>query len=152
MRDGDEEAVSRLIHHCFHRFIGKDYKPEGLRKFLEDTSPESMVRVGREWPLVMVCEHQTRRGDVSHVGVIALRLPDHISLFFVDEAWHRRGVGRLLLKEALRSTTAQHTDIRSITVNSSPYAVGFYEKMGFQRLGSEQYMDGMLVNPMIRHL
>ena len=34
----------------------------------------------------------------------------------------------------------------------TPYGIGFYEKMGFRPSGPEQYMKGMLVNPMVFQL
>jgi GNAT superfamily N-acetyltransferase len=148
MRSGDEEAVSQLIQKSFHRFIAQDYKPEGLRTFLEDTSSKGIARILRKWPLMIVAEAGGDSGKVVIVGVIALRLANHISLFFVEESWHGKGVGTLLLKEAVRKTQEAHPDVHTLTVNSSPYAVDFYEKMGFKRRGPEQFMDGMLVNPM----
>ena len=39
-------------------------------------------------------------------------------------------------------------DIRAVTVNSSPYAVGFYEKIGFQPVGPEKKADGIRVTSM----
>ena len=152
MRSGDEEAVSQLVQKSFHRFIAGDYKPEGLKTFLEDTSSKGISRILGKWPLAIVAEAKGGSGDAAIVGVLALRLANHISLFFVEESWHGKDVGTLLLKEAVRRTQKAHPDVHAITVNSSPYAVGFYEKMGFKRRGPEQYMDGMLVNPMKLHL
>lgn len=152
MRSGDEEAISQLIQRSFHRFIAQDYKPEGLKTFLEDTSSKGIARILHEWPLIIVAVAGGDSGEPVIVGVIALRLANHISLFFVDEGWHGQGVGTLLLKEAVQKTQKAHPDIHAITVNSSPFAVGFYEKMGFKRRGPEQFMDGMLVNPMKLHL
>ena len=166
MRAGDVARVSGMIQASFHRFIAHDYTPEGLKKFLEETSVDGISRILGEWPLLLVSEGgaDNERSVVSGMtglrrknhmfisGMIGMRRRNHISLFFVDTRWHGKGVGRLLLKEAIQQTLQNNPDVTTITVNSSPFAVGFYEKMGFQRRGPERYMDGMLVNPMVLHL
>ena len=152
MAEGDAEAVSRLVQNTFYRFIAQDYKPEGMKTFLEETSTEGISCKMREWPLLIVAAGREESEEDAVVGVIALRRETHISLFFVDERWQGRGVGRLLLREAIQRTRETFPEVQSITVNSSPHGVGFYEKMGFQRNGPEQFMEGMLVNPMVLHL
>jgi len=152
MRNGDEDAVSQLIRNSFLRFIARDYKPEGLEIFLQETSAEGIAFKIREWPLLMVAEGCKDSGEAGIVGVIVLRRANHISLFFVDEDWHGKGVGRLLFHKAIQRIRKINPEIQSITVNSSPYGIGFYEKMGFRPSGPEQYMKGMLVNPMVFQL
>lgn len=152
MRDGEEKAVSQLIQKSFHRFIAHDYKPEGLETFLEETSAEWLARRMREGQLLMVAEGGKDSGETVIVGVIVLRRGNHVSLFFVGKGWHGKGVGRLLLKEAIQRVRKSHPEVQSITVNSSPYGIGFYEKMGFCRSGPQQYLKGMLVNPMVLQL
>jgi GNAT superfamily N-acetyltransferase len=151
MKAGDVVRVSAMIQESFHRFIARDYTAEGLKKFLEETNVEGISRILGEWPLLLVSEGRMGNERSAVSGMIGLRLRNHISLFFVDALWHGKGVGRLLLREAIQKTLQNNPDVTSITVNSSPFAVGFYEKMGFQRSGPERYMDGMLVNPMVFH-
>ena len=43
---------------------------------------------------------------------------------------------------------AQNPKIRAVTVNASPYAVGFYEKSGFVPLDKEQKANGIRFTPM----
>ena len=77
-------------------------------------------------------------------GVIAAdEKLSHICLFFVDEPYQRRGIGRLLWEHVLYCS-----DEKSITVNSSPYAVEIYRKLGFQSLAEECVTDGMRYTPM----
>src|SRR5476649_1804512 len=55
------------------------------------------------------------------VGVIGTRKVNHICLLFVDREYHKQGIGKKLfemVKESIHEI--------KITVNSSPYAVGFY--------------------------
>ena len=40
----------------------------------------------------------------------------------------------------------------SVTVNASPYAVGFYHKMGFEDTDIQQLVSGILYTPMILYI
>ena len=77
------------------------------------------------------------------VGVLAMRKPQHISLFFVKEVWHRQGVGRLLF-DAMRRDYADQV----FTVNSSSYAVEVYRHLGFVPTNTEQLTNGIRYTPM----
>ena len=67
-----------------------------------------------------------------------MRAPQHIGGFFVDAAYHRRGIGRRLF-EAMRRDYAHQV----FTVNSSPYAVEVYRHLGFVPTDDEQSVDGL---------
>lgn len=77
-------------------------------------------------------------------GVIATNNnKKHICCFFVSAQFHRQVIGRKLweyIKENSPHTT--------ITVNSSPYAVPIYHKLGFVDTDLEQLSDGMRYTPM----
>lgn len=80
------------------------------------------------------------------VGVIASRCAgSHIALFFVDGAYQRQSIGRRLL-EALLELCSSDT----MTVNSSPYAVSIYHKLGFYDTDQEQVINGLRFTPMAR--
>lgn len=77
------------------------------------------------------------------VGVLCMRAPQHITDFFVDAAYHRRGIGRGLF-EAMRRDYSQ----QSFTVNASPYAVEVYRHLGFVPTDTERMTDGLRYTPM----
>ena len=78
------------------------------------------------------------------IGVAATRNNgNHISLFFVDGKRHRQGIGKRLFQEVLKNSTAE-----TITVNSSPYAVEIYRKLGFAAMDKEQLTNGIRYTPM----
>ena len=89
------------------------------------------------------------------VGVISIKSIDtgkHISLLFVDEECHRRGIARKLLEKALEICRCCIPTINQITVGSSPYAVSIYKRLGFQQLGQEQVENGIRFTPMVLKL
>ncbi|HIX64389.1 MAG TPA: GNAT family N-acetyltransferase, partial [Candidatus Mediterraneibacter colneyensis] len=67
----------------------------------------------------------------------------HICCFFVKAKYHRQGIGRKLWEYVLN-----HSERNVFTVNSSPYAVPVYHKLGFSDTDTEQLADGMRYTPM----
>lgn len=77
-------------------------------------------------------------------GIIATRNNgNHIALFFVNSKYHRQGIGRKLFEVVVQNSTGE-----KITVNSSPYAVKVYKKLGFVPDSEEQIVDGIRFTPM----
>ena len=78
------------------------------------------------------------------IGIIATRnLGTHIALFFVDGKYHRQGIGKQLFQAAQAANKSN-----AMTVNSSPYAVPVYHKLGFRDTGTEQVVNGLRFTPM----
>ena len=86
--------------------------------------------------------------DGEHmVGMIALRNESHISLLFVDKEYHYRGIGRSLVM-AMTDYVKQELGKIAVSVNASPYAVGFYHKIGFHDVGLQTHSSGIIYTPM----
>ena len=67
----------------------------------------------------------------------------HICCFFVKAQYHRQGIGKSLWEYLLNNSENEE-----FTVNSSPYAVPVYHKLGFVDTDSEQLTDGIRYTPM----
>lgn len=67
----------------------------------------------------------------------------HIALLFVDPAYHKRGIGKRLVQ-----TMCDGGHASPMTVNSSPYAVEIYKRMGFHPTDVEQTSEGIRYTPM----
>jgi GNAT superfamily N-acetyltransferase len=76
--------------------------------------------------LCLVCEH-----DTQLLGVIFLPRPTLVQLFFVAPGHLRNGIGRKLWSAVRVELEQHHPDIRTVELNSSPYAVAAYEALGF---------------------
>ena len=127
-------AACDLVWQVFCRFEAPEYSQEGIAEFQKTL--ENMEAL-RHMPFYGAFH----KGEL--VGVLAMREPQHISLFFVKEAWHRQGVGRLLFDTMCRDYASQ-----TYTVNSSPYAVEVYRHLGFTPTDTEQLTNGIRYTPM----
>ena len=141
-RDEWQDAMA-LAWRTFLRFEADVYTPEGVKNFenfITDSTLYRMFVVGTYQ--LFVALHQAKI-----VGMITLRDSSHISLLFVDEAYHRRGIGRALIKYLTEYLLAEVGADR-VTVNASPYGTPFYHKMGFRDLRPEESRDGIIYTPM----
>lgn len=135
-----------LCWRTFLVFEADDYSPTGVKNFFDfitSTQVEEMFLLG-EYKAMAVFK------DDKPIGFLGFRNGNHVSLLFVDKEYHHQGIATALmaeLKEYLKSENKT-----SATVNSSPYAVGFYHKMGFEDLSAEQERDGIIFTPMVLYL
>lgn len=120
-------------------FEAPDYSKEGVAHFLtyldEELEMELSVNQVQVW-----CGKDARQ----IVGLLAVRLPAHVALLFVDEAYHRQGIAKQLFQEMLSELMPEQ-----VTVNSSPYAVPIYERLGFQIEGNEKTVSGIRFQSMV---
>lgn len=137
-----EDAMA-LAWRTFLRFEADVYSPEGVKNFenfITDSTLYRMFIVGSYQMFVAL-------DGKKIVGMLTLREESHISLLFVDEKYHRRGIGRALLQYLSHYLL---TEVRAsrVTVNSSPYGVGFYHRLGFRDLRPQEKKDGIIYTPM----
>ncbi len=141
--NSDWDGAMKLAWDTFVSFDAPDYSQEGITNFynfVHDDMLRKMFVAGQYQLFVAVDEGK-------YVGMLSLREKKHISLLFVDENYHRNGVASALLKfVSIYALTEEGVD--RLTVNSSPYAVGFYHKKGFRDTQSETVADGIRFTPM----
>jgi len=82
------------------------------------------------------------------VGAVAIRDFCHVSLLFVDKAYQHRGIAKELFAKALAICIHEDPELDGITVNSSPYAVPIYKRLGFEVIGESTTNDGITFVPM----
>ena len=127
----------------FLKFEADVYTPEGVKNFenfITDSTLYRMFVMGAYQMFVALDGEKI-------VGMATLRNNVHISLLFVEEQYHRRGIGRGLIRYLCEYLMTEVQASR-VTVNSSPYGVGFYHKLGFTDLGPEEQKDGITYTPM----
>jgi 2,3-bisphosphoglycerate-dependent phosphoglycerate mutase len=125
----------RLVWDTFLEFEAPDYVPEGVNKFKEYLDDRDFIGT------------LTFYGAYIHgllAGVLATRdNGKHIAVFFVRGEYHRHGIGKKLFTHVKNLFPGE-----IITVNSSPYAVPIYGRLGFVPTDTEQVSDGIRYTPM----
>lgn len=140
-----EDFISslKLAENVFMEFEAKDYPPEGTESFkaflyCEETEKRFLCGNMIIWGAFV---------ENRQIATFAIRDESHLSLAFVDKDYHRKGIATALWNEAL-SYISQSGKINEITVNSSPYGLPFYKKIGFKEVAKEQLSDGIKYIPM----
>lgn len=142
-----QEAIA-LAWRTFLKFEAPDYPQQGItsfREFITDTTLYRMFVIGNYQMFVATTDNKI-------IGMLTLRSINHISLLFVDELYHNKGVARELIRKACEFLKQEVGNMNTITVNSSPYAVGFYHKVGFCNIGEETMKDGIIYTPMKKEI
>jgi len=134
-----KEALD-LVLKVFMEFEAPDYSEDGVREFKKfiEYDKVKISLLNKELSMSVF------KSKNKIVGVIA-GFRGHINLLFVDKAHHRKGIARQLfnaLSEDFKNC------VKKITVNSSPYAVEAYKKLGFKNTGGEQVKNGIRFYPM----
>ena len=124
-----------LIWETFLQFEAPDYSAEGMQSFRAFIESKEILQTLEFWGAY---------DDGELKGVIAANENrKHICCFFVKAEYHRQGIGKKLWEFLLDNSQNE-----IITVNSSPYAVPVYHKLGFADTDTEQLTDGIRYTPM----
>ena len=141
-REEWQDAMA-LAWKTFLKYEAEDYTAEGIRSFQECITDNMLYRMFLLGSYEMIVAKEGER----MVGMITVRNGGHVSLLFVDEKYHRKGVGKSLI-QYLCNYLLTEAGISRITVNASPYGVGFYHKLGFRDTGLETEQSGIRYTPM----
>lgn len=138
------EPAMDLAWQTFIKFEADDYSAEGIenfREFIRNPQLKQMFLEGsyQAWGAFY-------RGEI--IGVLSIRNRSHISLLFVREDMHHKGVATSLIQTVF-AYERDELGMHEVTVNAAPYAIGFYHKVGFKDLESEKTVEGIRYTPMI---
>ncbi|WP_086331006.1 GNAT family N-acetyltransferase [Candidatus Enterococcus mansonii] len=136
-----------LVWTVFNEFEAPDYSAEGIEQFKTFIALAHIKEQLEAGTLVMWGFFD---GETL-AGIMAMRLPNHVTLLFVAKQYHKQGIARKLLETAYIYCKA-HFTITTITLNSSPYAVEAYKHLGFKETDSQQQVDGILFTPMEKRI
>lgn len=140
------EPAMKMIWRTFLRFEASDYTQEGIENFLNFITDDKLFHsfLRGEYQMMVALD----QGQV--VGAASVRNRNHLSLLFVDEAYHMRGIGRNLMERFctyLKNEEGEHY----MSLKAAPYAVNFYRKIGFQIVRPEEEVGGIRVTSMEKY-
>ena len=141
MAHGEEPTVFALVMHSFDDLVRPDFSENGAAEF---------IRAARCFVFERPVGHRlsVAERDGRIVGMIDVRDLSHVCLFFVEPDLRGTGVGRALLGAAIESSWPDVERPRTLTVNSSPWAVKVYERLGFAATGPAGEQNGIRFVPM----
>jgi GNAT superfamily N-acetyltransferase len=143
LKRSDLKNALDLVWRVFLEFEAPDYSPQGIEEFKKFICYDSMMKQYENEEIIFwgcIVNHEI-------TGVIASRGTSHICLLFVNKEYHRQGIGRRLFHTVLEDCKRK-SNCNTITVNSSPYAVEVYHRLGFVDLDQEQTVNGLRFTPM----
>lgn len=72
----------------------------------------------------------------------------HINLVFTKKEYHIKGIVTAIFNYLLEDVLIENSCLEELTLNSSPYGLPFYLRIGFIPLGDEQEINGIRFTPM----
>ena len=134
IKDEEMPMALDLTWKTFLEFEAPDYTEEGIEEFRKSIYNKEWLSARDFWGAF---------DNEKLLGLIATKNYNHIALFFVDGKHHKQGIGRSLFNKI-----CELNETGFYTVNSSPYAKGVYEHLGFEYTDSEQCVNGLRFYPM----
>ena len=137
------DAAMNLTWHTFLQFEADVYTRQGVlnfQEFIRDPILERMFLLGEYLIFGAFIDEEL-------VGIAGVRNQNHLSLLFVKKECHRMGIGSALVSFAIRYSYEEFK-VKCFTVNSSPYAVEFYHRIGFEDVSQQVERDGIIYTPM----
>lgn len=146
----DAEALAALAARTFYDTFAADNTPEDMAEHLaqsysparqraEITAADMITLVADNGGLIAFA--QLRQG--APPSCVTSPTPIELWRFYVDRAWHGRGVAGRLMEAALNEATAVGADAVWLGVwERNPRAIAFYRKFGFVDVGSHGFQLG----------
>jgi hypothetical protein len=139
----DVRSSLEVVRAAFDLSVAPQYPPEGIENFYTYASEQAMTeRLEKGVHLFGAFVGQTL------VGILEFKAKDHVSLFLFILTGRGRAWARKLWDYALEELGKIYPPIHWIGVNSSPYAVPIYQKLGFTAKGPIQEKGGVIFQEM----
>jgi GNAT superfamily N-acetyltransferase len=139
----DAVAMAELVQETFNQFVAPEWEPQARTAFMTQSSSERFTALIPEAAFAAIAE---AKGEL--IGVILLPTPSLLGFLFVRANWHRRGVASQLWESARAHLESEHPEIKTVELNSSPYAVAAYKALGFYPISQPFRRGGCLATRM----
>lgn len=135
--DAHATEASAVIQESFLALAAADWRPDARSSFLEATSPALL-----EQKLNTMTFAAGAFSEEGIAGVIFMPSPSLLGLLFVHPRWLRLGIGQALWESARTHIESRFSEVHTVELNATPYAVPFYKSVGFVPISSEFEREG----------
>ena len=133
----------KMIWRTFLKYEGKEYTKEGIRNFFDFITDDELYTAFLKGSYQMMVAVDGNK----IIGAGTIRNGNHLSLLFVDEDYHCRGVGRAIMDSLCRYLKEEAGE-RDMSLKAAPYAGDFYHRLGFRTVKPEEEYSGIRVTEM----
>lgn len=140
------DQAMALALEVFMQFEAPDYGPEAVESFKRDIveNPEYLTNAKAG-----ICPIYGAFDKDALVAMIGMRSNwTHINLVFTQKEYHRQGIASAVFRYLLEDIKKDSPQVKELTLNSSPYGLPFYLRIGFVPTGEEQIINGIRFTPM----
>ena len=132
----DFSEVSRITVDCFEKINFINMHPDELKYAKEYCSTTKLLESTKSFDFY-ICKFNNQI-----VGSVAFN-KNQLHNLFVDPNFHKMGIGKKLLEFAESIIFENYSDV---VLDSSPYAVGFYKKFGYEILDNSKNKLGLAIS------
>ncbi len=139
----EAEALSRLVHESFLALAAAEWEEQAVAKFLQDSSPSSLAESIES--SFLACAAFV---DEQLAGFALMPRASLLGMLFVSPSHVGRGVARLLWEHVRSEVEQRAPEVKTVELNSTPYAVSAYRALGFYPISEQFYFEGCLATRM----
>lgn len=140
------EDAMQLALEVFMEFEAPDYGPLGVETFKVDIVENAEYLENAKCG---ICPIYGAFDGGTLVAIMGMRSnKTHINLVFTKKEYHRRGIARAIFNYLLDDILRENPSLEELTLNSSPYGLPFYLKLGLVPQSEEQKINGIRFTPM----
>ena len=133
----DSEAISALVQESFQKLAAADWDDQAQQNFIANASSESIAE-----RLQSAVYAAAEFSDDQPTGFILFPKPSLLGMLFVNPNRIGQGIARHLWEAARVHIESAYPEIKTIELNSTPYAVNIYRALGFVPISAEFVVDG----------